>query len=291
MNEEIMNEIQPVRPKDQFTFSCRQCGACCRNIEGCVMVESLDAYCLARYLRAKGEPIEGIEDFLFRYCEPEPLTEEGFPIYMLKTKVPNGSCIFLTDGRCSVYPARTRTCRIYPLTVGPGERGRDFEYCLCLDRHQSHFTGSRVSVKDWLYQNFKREDKEYVKREYEIATELGKLMRAIDPTMRQGIVFKVLYYRYYNFDLDQPFQPQYLELFRQGRRELDEHSPTVTELALSILNRIFQDIDRDCRQCEFEALSLEEQLAELKRAEESRQAWRQYIASLKEMINPSAAQE
>lgn len=79
MNEEIMNEIQPVRPKDQFTFSCRQCGECCRNIEGCVMVESLDAYRLARYLRTKGEPIEGIEDFLFRYCDPEPLTEEGFP--------------------------------------------------------------------------------------------------------------------------------------------------------------------------------------------------------------------
>ena len=88
MNEEIMNEIQPVRPKDQFTFSCRQCGACCRNIEGCVMVESLDAYRLARYLRTKGESIEGIEDFLFRYCDPEPLTEEGFPIYMLKTKAP-----------------------------------------------------------------------------------------------------------------------------------------------------------------------------------------------------------
>ena len=62
-----MNEIQPVRPKDQFTFSCRQCGECCRNIEGCVMVESLGAYRLARYLRTKGEPIEGIEDFLFRY--------------------------------------------------------------------------------------------------------------------------------------------------------------------------------------------------------------------------------
>ena len=84
---------------------------------------------------------------------------------------------------------------------------------------------------------------------------------------------------------------RYLELFRQGRKALDEHSPSysttspsVTELALSILNRIFQDIDRDCRQCEFEALSPEEQLAELKRAEESKQAWRQYIASLKEMV-------
>lgn len=118
---------------------------------------------------------------------------------------------------CAYWPAgseydddTTPLCSsVDPLTVGPGERGRDFEYCLCLDRHRSHFTGSRVSVKDWLYQNFKREDKEYVKREYEIATELGKLMRAIAPAMRQGIVFKVLYYRYYNFDLDQPFQPQY----------------------------------------------------------------------------------
>ena len=226
MNEEIMNEIQPVRPKDQFTFSCRQCGACCRNIEGCVMVESLDAYCLARYLRAKGEPIEGIEDFLFRYCEPEPLTEEGFPIYMLKTKVPNGSCIFLTDGRCSVYPARTRTCRIYPLTVGPGERGRDFEYCLCFDNNQQyHFSGGKISVKDWFYHNVSREEKEYLKLEYAAVEEMGKLMRSIPAEVCEHLLFQILYYRYYHFDLEQPFLPQYqrntsqlLEKLREIRR-------------------------------------------------------------------------
>ena len=226
MNEETMNAVRPVRPKEQIDFSCRQCGACCRNIEGCVMVESLDAYRLAVYLRAKGEPIQGIEALLLRYCEPEPLTEKGFPIYMLKTKGDDGSCIFLENGRCSVYPARTRTCRLYPVTVGPGDRGRDFEYCLCLDRHQSHFAGGRVSVKDWLYNNFKCEDKDYVKREFEIATELGKLMRAIDPAMLQGVVFRVLYYRYYNFDLDQPFQPQYernnRQLFAELRRLIHE---------------------------------------------------------------------
>ena len=55
----------------------------------------------------------------------------------------------------------------------------------------THLDVYKRQVKDWLYQNFKREDKEYVKREYEIATELGKLMRAIDPAMRPGIVFKV----------------------------------------------------------------------------------------------------
>ena len=62
------------------------------------MVESLDAYRLARYLRAKGEPIEGIEDFLFRYCDPEPLTEEGFPIYMLKSKAPTAPASSLRMG-------------------------------------------------------------------------------------------------------------------------------------------------------------------------------------------------
>ena len=58
MNEEIMNEIQPVRPKDQFTFSCRQCGACCRNIEGCVMVESLDATAWLAISEQKVSPLK-----------------------------------------------------------------------------------------------------------------------------------------------------------------------------------------------------------------------------------------
>ena len=201
--------VVSVHAKDCVDYQCRRCGQCCRHIKDAVMVESMDAYRLANYLRGCDPNICTIDDVLTRYCEPMPLTQECFPIFMLKTTGPDDSCIFLKDGLCSIYEARPRTCRLYPFSVGPGERGRDFEYCLCLDRHRSHFTGSRVSVKDWLYQNFKREDKEYVKREYEIATELGKLMRAIDPAMRQGIVFKVLYYRYYNFDLDQPFQPQY----------------------------------------------------------------------------------
>ena len=201
--------VVSVHAKDCVDYQCRRCGQCCRHIKDTVMVESMDAYRLANYLRGCDPNICTIDDVLTRYCKPMPLTQECFPIFMLKTTGPDDSCIFLKDGLCSIYEARPRTCRLYPFSVGPGERGRDFEYCLCLDRHRSHFTGSRVSVKDWLYQNFKREDKEYVKREYEIATELGKLMRAIDPDMRQGIVFKVIYYRYYNFDLDQPFQPQY----------------------------------------------------------------------------------
>ena len=184
------------------------------------MVESLDAYRIAKYLRAQGEPIQGIEQFLLQYCDAEPLTQEGYPIYVLKTQGEDNSCVFLKEGRCSVYPARTRTCRLYPFSVGPGTRGRDFEYCLCMDRHQNHFTGGQISAKDWLYQNFKREDKEYLKREFEMAKELGALMRAIDSTQLQGAIFRVLYYHYYHFDLDQSFLPQYEQNNRQLIQEL-----------------------------------------------------------------------
>lgn len=33
-----------VSAKELVTYQCSQCGHCCRHIEGCVMVESLDAY-------------------------------------------------------------------------------------------------------------------------------------------------------------------------------------------------------------------------------------------------------
>lgn len=77
----------------------------------------------------------------------------------------------------------------------------------------------------------------------------------------------------------------YLDLFRRGQQALDEHAPTTTEIALSILNRIFQDIDRDQRQYRFEALPPEQQAAEIKRARESQEAWQQHLAEIREKLN------
>ena len=89
-------------------------------------------------------------------------------------------------------------------------RGRDFEYCLCFDDNQQyHFSGGKVLVKDWLYRNFPREDKEFLKQQYRAIPEIGKLMRRIPEELRRASVFKILFYHYYNFDLDQPFLPQY----------------------------------------------------------------------------------
>ena len=135
-----------VRAKEFVSYHCSCCGHCCRHIENCVMVESLDAYRMAKHLRNQHCGISSTDDVLLRYCEPMPLTDEGYPIYVLKTVGADATCIFLRENQCSIYAARPRTCRLYPFSVGPGERGRDFEYCLCFDDKQQKGIGQRLAV-------------------------------------------------------------------------------------------------------------------------------------------------
>lgn len=73
-----------VRAKEFVSYHCSCCGHCCRHIENCVMVESLDAYRMAKHLRNQHCGISSTDDVLLRYCEPMPLTDEAYPIYVLK---------------------------------------------------------------------------------------------------------------------------------------------------------------------------------------------------------------
>ena len=73
-----------------------------------------------------------------------------------------------------------------------------------------------------------------------------------------------------------------LDLFRRGRQALEEHSPTVSEIALSITKRIICDLKADQQEYAFCALTPEQQAAELLRAEKSRKEWQAHIAQLRE---------
>lgn len=97
------------------------------------MLEPMDIYRLSRFLREQGEAIEGPEDLLAQYTHPDMLADR-LPIFLLNTDGPENACVFLKNGRCSVYEARPRVCRMYPFTVVPGDQDRDFLYCLCTER-------------------------------------------------------------------------------------------------------------------------------------------------------------
>lgn len=200
--------ITPVSPKDSIRFQCLRCGGCCRKIKDSVMLEPMDVYRLGKHLRAKGEPIEGTEDVLSRYAHPSMLNG-GFPIFLLNTVEPEDACVFLRDGGCAVYEARPRVCRLYPFTVAPGVKGRDFEYFLCTERAH-HFGGGSVLVKDWLYVNFPREARDFLRADFDGAAALGRLLRGMEEDARKRTLFPFLMFRYYDYDLDQPFLPQFL---------------------------------------------------------------------------------
>ena len=74
----------------------------------------------------------------------------------------------------------------------------------------------------------------------------------------------------------------YMDLSHRGRQALEEHAPTVSELALSIARRVIYDLESDQREFAFSALTPEQQTAELLRAEKARKEWKEYIARLKE---------
>ena len=202
-----MNRAEPVRPKDWVMFHCHLCGNCCRELENQLMLEPLDAYYLARCLRERGE-VSTIDDVYTRYAHTDML--EGYlPIYMMNTEGPDHACAFLKDGRCSVYESRPHVCRIYPFSVRPGQRGRVFEFYRCEDRHAGHFSGDRVQVKDWLRENFTRENREFWAAEGDILPILGRLLSSLDAGELRASLFQILHYRYYNYDLDKPFMLQY----------------------------------------------------------------------------------
>ena len=172
------------------------------------MLEPMDAYCLARHLRDSGNGISDIEDIYTRFAHAS-LLDGIYPIFLVNTQEDDHACVLLENGRCSVYEARPRVCRLYPFSVDTGTRGRRFAYLQSIDRHQDHFTGRSVSVENWMYENFTRDAREFVEAESDILPELGHLLRRLGEDGRRSTLFQVLYYRYYNYDLDQPFLPQY----------------------------------------------------------------------------------
>ena len=216
-------EFMPVRPKERQPFHCQLCGRCCKGVEQAIMLEPLDIYHLCRHFRDCGDQIDSIEKLLAEYAQPTMITDV-VPIFTLKAVGQEKSCVFLKDNRCSVYDARPRVCRLYPFAVKPGERGREFLYYLSKDKLH-HFTGGSVSVKDWFYQNFPKDERAFVKADYEAATFYGKEIKRMGGAQFQNMLFPFLFYRYYNYDLNQPFLPQFLENHEALKRLMEsQHS-------------------------------------------------------------------
>ena len=111
-----MTNLRAVALNERIPFHCQLCGRCCRHVKDSIMLEPMDACRLARHLRERGEPVSGTEDVLAQYAHASWLTER-FPVFLLNTVGPMDACVFLKNGRCSVYEARPQGSVVYMGTI------------------------------------------------------------------------------------------------------------------------------------------------------------------------------
>lgn len=206
--EWVMNRIIPVSLSDKFKFRCRQCGNCCRHVQASVPLESLDAFRLAKYLRDNGhEDIKCIDDVLAIYASPVLLHKSGYTVFMLNTVGDDGACVFLKDNKCTVHNAKPRACRTYPISVGTDGHGTYEQYLSVEQPH--HFKGPQISVKKWIRKRFSNQDQEFLNVDVGSAKELSQLLAKVPIQEKGQAMFKFLFYKYSNYDLDKSFIDQY----------------------------------------------------------------------------------
>ncbi|MFC1848829.1 YkgJ family cysteine cluster protein [candidate division CSSED10-310 bacterium] len=84
------------------TFQCQQCGACCQT-SGWVYITACEGQRVAHFLKI--DPVLFFRNFTIR--------EDGWLLLSSPEFKPH---CFLQDGvHCTIYPARPRTCRVYPM--------------------------------------------------------------------------------------------------------------------------------------------------------------------------------
>ena len=73
-----------------------------------------------------------------------------------------------------------------------------------------------------MHTNFSKLERILFEKEIAALPELGKRIRQLTPERQKRFLFELLYYRYYNFELDRPFLEQYDHNQRELFRALDE---------------------------------------------------------------------
>lgn len=214
----LMYEIKNSRRielSDKIRFRCIRCGACCRNVEGAVVIEAKDGYYLAKHLGVT------VPEFYEKYTQMFLLEEVDFPIFTLKTGGKDNACVFLKGKRCIVQNAKPRTCKMYPFWIHPDDSG-GFVYNLSTEQRH-HPKGSLIRVKDWMRDNLSEEDKEFLSEEARAISEIAPLYNILQKSLKDNttLIEKIIFYRHFLYDTDESFMPQFQRNNRVLKEELE----------------------------------------------------------------------
>ncbi|MHB8158503.1 MAG: YkgJ family cysteine cluster protein [Desulfocucumaceae bacterium] len=139
-----------INMEDTFSFECddRCMGRCCNTIK--IMLDPWDVETMARHLEMSGR------EFLDKYCELEEDPRINWP-YVKLFDAERGPCVFMLEqGKCSVYPVRSRNCRTYPVgrAVRFDQQGDSMEEKFFMVEKQAfcfgHSASRQWTLREWL---------------------------------------------------------------------------------------------------------------------------------------------
>lgn len=209
----VMPDFPLVEPERDVAFRCSRCGECCHKVERSIPLQSIEIFRIARFLRENGQPDASIEDVIMEYTDLAFLTGFGYPAFFAKTVGDTHRCVFLDGVDCTIQPVKPRACRQYPFSALPSGDGKGFDYFL-VSRKKHHFeSDATVNVGKWMEEYLSQEDREFALFECTAAPELGRWLKILHKigAVQDLFLKPFIYYMYFNYDLDEPFMPQFME--------------------------------------------------------------------------------
>jgi len=179
------------------------------------MVEGLDLYRLAELLHMDMAEVSR------RYTDTVMLAW-GTPALVLKVVKPDDACVFLKDNNCSVHPARTRACRMYPMSAVPDETLKDTLIFNVSGEQQHHFNGRWYRARKWIDDNVHTVDQTYVKMECRALLECVPIMNRIPHDREDDVRSQMLRWRFFEFDMDQSFLLQFIDNMEKLKQALEQ---------------------------------------------------------------------
>lgn len=191
--------------KDTFQFTCKQCGACCRNRHEPIMVSGPDIYYMAKELDIT--PIEAVVKYTRGYIG----ADSRLPVLVLEERA-DGSCRLLKNGKCSIQKAKPAVCAIYPL--GRLIKGDDDHYTYFTQPNDCPgASGEEHTVSEWVSE-FHLEERDPPS----VAWSAMILKLSLFMRKNKGDEKQVKRYReccmnamYLHYDVTQPYMPQLME--------------------------------------------------------------------------------
>lgn len=211
----VFDKATPLTNRQPVKFKCSACGKCCRDVRDSIVLEPLDAFRMIRE-KMKNGCTKSADTLLWNIADLKELSY-GFLVFVLKTVNDSGVCTMLKNNRCSIYPVRPRTCRLYPFTAEPCLKEHRIKWYLCTE-NLHHFGNGVITAREWQRKNVTGEDEVFLYEECAVLPRLGEILRKVPEHNLQQAEQLVVVYRYLAYDFSQPFLPQYKEnmLFLQS---------------------------------------------------------------------------